>query len=173
MNARSMRGVFVVEFAIIGLLLFVLLFGVLEMGRLFFTVNALNEAVRRGARLAAVCDIQDVHILHRAIFNEAGDASESSLINNLQASQLVLDYFDADGQAVASPNDLTSPSGFRAIRFVQLRVQGFTFDLLIPTFYGTITLPVFQSTMPRESLGRHAEGPQGSDKPSAPGVTPC
>lgn len=48
MNARSMRGVFVVEFAIVGLMLFVLLFGVLEMGRLFFTVNALNEAARRG-----------------------------------------------------------------------------------------------------------------------------
>ncbi|MHC5348211.1 TadE/TadG family type IV pilus assembly protein [Metapseudomonas furukawaii] len=173
MNARSMRGVFVVEFAVIGLLLFVLLFGVLEMGRLFFTANALNEAARRGARLAAVCDIQDVHILHRAIFNEAGETGESSLIGNLQPSQLVLAYFDAEGEAVSSPNDLTSPTGFRAIRFVQLRVEGFTFDLLIPTFSGTITLPVFQSTLPRESLGRHAEGPQGSDKPSLPGVTPC
>lgn len=173
MNAKSMRGAFVVEFAIVGLLLFVLLFGVIEMGRLFFTVNALNEAVRRGARLAAVCDINDVHILHRAMFNTAGDASESKLIRNLKISQLTLDYFDEDGLRVASPNNLTSPSGFRAIRFVQLRVEGFNFRLLIPTLTRTITLPAFRSTMPRESLGRHAEGPQGWDKPSSPGITPC
>lgn len=173
MNVRSMRGVFVVEFAIIGLLVFILLFGVLEIGRLLFTVNALNEAVRRGARLAAVCDIHDSYILHRAMFNEVGDDSDSSLIGNLQVSHLTLDYFDEDGLPVPSPSNLTSPTGFRAIRFVQLRIEGFTFDPLIPTFGGTITLPAFRSTLPRESLGRHAEGPQGPDKPSAPGVTPC
>lgn len=50
MNRKHMRGVYVVEFAFIGLLVFVLLFGVLEMGRLYFTVNALDESARRGAR---------------------------------------------------------------------------------------------------------------------------
>lgn len=48
MSRKRMRGVYVVEFAIIGLLLFTLLFGVLEMGRLYFTVGTLNEVVRRG-----------------------------------------------------------------------------------------------------------------------------
>lgn len=158
MDRKRMQGVYVVEFAIIGLLLFILLFGVLEMGRLFFTVNALNETVRRGARLAAVCDIQDPHILHRTLFNEAGDSSSSSLIANLQTSNLVLAYFDEDGGTVTNPNDLSSPSGFRAIRYVQLRVENFTFDLLIPVLGGNIGLPVFRSTLPRESLGRSVEG---------------
>lgn len=158
MDRKRMHGVYVVEFAIIGLWLFVLLFGVLEMGRLFFTVNALNETARRGARLAAVCDIQDPHILHRALFNDAGDTSSSSLITNLQTSNLTLDYFDKDGVRVPNPNDLTSPSGFRAIRYVQLRVENFTFDLLIPVLGRNISLPVFRSTLPRESLGRSVEG---------------
>ncbi|MNF88311.1 TadE-like protein [compost metagenome] len=159
MDRKRMRGVYVVEFAIIGLLLFILLFGVLEMGRLFFTVNALNETVRRGARLAAVCDIHDPHILHRALFNEAGaSGSNSSLITNLQTLNLVLAYFDEDGDTVTNPNDLSSPSGFRAIRYVQLRVEDFTFDLLIPVLGGNIDLPVFRSTLPRESLGRSVEG---------------
>ena len=166
MNRQRMRGVYVVEFAIVGLLLFTLLFGVLEMGRLFFTVNALDEVVRRGARLAAVCDIQDPHILHRALFNEAGDASSSSLIATLQASHLKLDYFDKDGMQIPSPTDLTSPTGFRAIRYVQLRVENFTFNLLIPGFGGVFTLPVFRSTIPRESLGRHVED-------VAPQITAC
>ncbi|MNQ97074.1 TadE-like protein [compost metagenome] len=158
MDRKRMRGVYLVEFAIIGLLLFILLFGVLEMGRLFFTVNALNETVRRGARLAAVCDIQDPHVLHRALFNDAGDSSSSSLIANLQTSNLALAYFDEDGNTVTNPNDLSSPSGFRAIRYVQLRVENFTFDLLIPVLGRNITFPVFRSTLPRESLGRSVEG---------------
>ena len=105
MNARRMRGVYVVEFAIVGLLLFVLLFGVLEMGRLFFTVNALNETVRRGARLAAVCNIDDPRILRRAIFNAADETGTSGLIANLDTSDLRLVYLDANGAEIA-PADL-------------------------------------------------------------------
>ena len=167
MNARKMRGVYVVEFAIIGLLLFVLLFGVLEMGRLLFTVNALNETVRRGARLAAVCDISDPRILRRAIFNAADDSGASSLIANLDTADLSLIYLDENGAVVASPGDLSGATGFRAIRYVQLRIDNFTFDLLIPAVGGTLTLPAFRSTLPRESLGRHAESG------AVPEITPC
>jgi Flp pilus assembly protein TadG len=164
MNIKRMRGVYVVEFAIIGLLLFTLLFGVLEMGRLYFTVNALNETVRRGARLAAVCDISDPIILRRAIFNAATDSGASTLINNLGTADLSLTYLDVNGATVASPNDLAGVNGFRAIRYVQIRVANFSFNLLIPGFGGVFTLPAFRSTMPRESLGRHAE---------AGDITPC
>ncbi|MFC5695760.1 TadE/TadG family type IV pilus assembly protein [Pseudomonas sp. GCM10022186] len=167
MNARNMRGVYVVEFAIIGLMLFILLFGILEMGRLYFTVNALNETVRRGARLAAVCDISDPVILRRAIFNAANDAGASDLIVNLETADVALTYLDENGALVASPNNLVSANGFRAIRYVQLRVENFTFDLMIPVLGGTITLPVFRSILPRESLGRHAE------TGVSPGITPC
>lgn len=166
MNAKRMRGVFVVEFAIIGLLLFVLLFGVLEMGRLYFTVNGLDEVVRRGARLAAVCDIRDPRILRRAMFNDINNSGASSLIGYLEAADLSLVYLDENGGVVASPGDLVNVGGFRAIRYVQLRVDNFPFELLIPGF-GEITLPSFRSTIPRESLGRHAE------EGVAPEITPC
>lgn len=171
MNRKRMQGVYVVEFAIIGLLLFVLLFGVLEMGRLYFTVNALNETVRRGARLAAVCDptsnLEVQKILQRAIFNAANETGASSLINNLETADLSLTYLNENGAVVANPTDTSGPLGFRAIRYVQLRVANFTFDLLIPVLGGTITLPVFRSTLPRESLGRHAEAGV------VPEITPC
>ncbi|MGH8433785.1 MAG: TadE/TadG family type IV pilus assembly protein [Pseudomonas sp.] len=189
MNRKRMQGVYVVEFAIIGLLLFTLLFGVLEMGRLYFTVNALNETVRRGARLAAVCDIRDTDILRRAIFNEAGNSGDgvSRLIYSLETAHLTLTYLDENGGVVANPGPLDD---FSAIRYVQLSINGpdpdpdapssikkFTFDLLIPGFGMTITLPTFRATLPRESLGRHAEGAQPFDKPDALagalGVTPC
>ncbi|ERI53967.1 hypothetical protein N878_03010 [Pseudomonas sp. EGD-AK9] len=159
---------YVVEFAIIGLLLFTLLFGVLEMGRLYFTVNALDEVVRRGARLAAVCDIRDPVILRRAIFNAADEAGASRLIGRLQTADLSLVYLNETGATVASPDDFDSASGFRAIRYVQLRVENFPHELLIPGFGGVFTLPAFRSTIPRESLGRHAE----TDAPG-PEITPC
>lgn len=167
MNRRRMGGVYVVEFAIIGLLLFTLLFGVVEMGRLHFTVNALEEVVRRGARLAAVCDIQDPVILRRAIFNAADDAGASSLIGSLETVDLSLVYLDENGVVVPSPGDLVNASGFSAIRYVQLRVENFPYELLIPGFGGVFTLPAFRSTIPRESLGRHAE------EGVVPEITPC
>lgn len=173
MKRKGMGGVYVVEFAIIGSLLFLLLFGVLEFGRAYFTINAMNEVVRRGARLAAVCNIQDPVILYRAIFNgeEANNSDSSRIVAGLTPSDLKLQYFDDGGYPVPDPGGL----GFTAIRFVRLTVEDFPFNLLIPGFDGAITLPRFQATLPRESLGRHAEG----DKPEAIkydaplGITPC
>ncbi len=166
-NKRRMGGVYVVEFAIIGLLLFTLLFGVLEMGRLYFTVNGLDEVVRRGARLAAVCDISDPVILRRAIFNAANDVGASSLIGSLETADLTLVYLDENGVVVPSPGDLVGAGGFSSIRYVQLRVENFPHELLIPGFGGVFTLPAFRSTIPRESLGRHAEAGV------VPEITPC
>ncbi|TBW10712.1 pilus assembly protein [Azotobacter chroococcum] len=172
MGRKHMQGVYVVEFALVGLLLFVLLFGVLEMGRLYFTVNAMSEVVRRGARLAAVCDptteLEQQKVLRRAIFNAATSAGASSLIPDLQTSRLDLIYLDKDGGEVAGPNSVITTEQFRSIRFVRLRVDGFPFNLLIPGFDGAITLPTFQATLPRESLGRHAESDPDIDP-----ITPC
>ncbi|MEF9672697.1 TadE/TadG family type IV pilus assembly protein [Pseudomonas sp. MWU13-2100] len=164
MNRRQMRGVYAVEFAFIGLLVFILLFGVLEMGRLYFTVNALDESVRRGARLAAVCNISDPIVLQRAIFNAAGNTGTSQLITNLGTGNLTLTYLDANGTVVTNPTDTTSTTGFRAIRYVQLSLQGYVFNLFIPGFGVPIALPTFRATLPREALGHHSESGE---------VTPC
>ena len=164
MNRKHMRGVYTVEFALIGLMVFTLLFGVVEIGRLYFTVNALDEAVRRGTRLAAVCDINDEVVLRRAIFNAAGDAGNSQLIGDLTTANLTLTYLDVNGALVANPGDLVSLNGFRAIRYVQLSLQNFVFNLFIPGIGVPITLPPFRATLPRESLGRHSDTGE---------ITPC
>lgn len=164
MNRKHMRGTYTVEFAFIGLLMFTLLFGVVEMGRLYFTVNALDEAVRRGTRLAAVCNISDPVVLRRAIFNAATDAGTSQLIGNLATTHLTLTYLDVNGALVANPSDLVSVNGFRAIRYVRLSLQNFVFNLFIPGFGVPITLPTFRATLPRESLGRHSDSGE---------ITPC
>lgn len=167
MNGKRMRGVYLVEFAITSLVLFTLLFGVLEMGRLYFTVNLLSETVRRGARLAAVCDIKDPVILRRAMFNDSTNTGPSRLIASLATANLNLVYLDSNGAVVANPNDLTGANGYVAIRYVQLQVTNFSFNLLIPGFGDGFILPVFRSTAPRESLGRQP------DTTAIPEITPC
>ena len=163
-NMEHMRGTYIVEFSFVGLLVFILLFGVVEMGRLYFVANALDEAARRGARLAAVCNISDPVVLRRAIFNAATDAGTSQLISSLATSNLALTYLDANGAVVATPADTVSASGFRAIRYVRLSVQNYVFNLFIPGLGVPITLPPFRATLPRESLGRHSDSGE---------ITPC
>lgn len=163
MKRQHMHGVYVVEFAVIGMLLFILLFGALEMGRLLFTVNTLDESVRRGARLAVVCNIQDPEILRKAVFANTSN-TVSTIIGNLDTADLVLRYFDQNGVEITDP----SPSGgFSRIRFVQVSIERFPFHLFIPVLGGDIFLQPFRAVLPRESLGRHAE--QGV----SPEITPC
>ncbi len=53
---RDDRGAAMVEFAIIAPLLFLLVFGVIDFGRVFFLYNNLTNAAREGARAGAVLE---------------------------------------------------------------------------------------------------------------------
>ena len=52
--ARDSRGQSLVEFALVVPVLVVILFAIIEFGRLWMTVNVLTSAAREGARVAAV-----------------------------------------------------------------------------------------------------------------------
>ena len=51
---RESSGAAMVEFAIVAPLLFALIFGIIDFGRVFFLYNNLTNAAREGARLGAV-----------------------------------------------------------------------------------------------------------------------
>lgn len=65
---RSEEGAAAVEFALIASLLFMVLFGVIEFGRIFNELEVLNSAAREGARVAAV----------RGTANQVSDAVETA-----------------------------------------------------------------------------------------------
>jgi len=136
-----------VEFAIIGVVAMVVLFGLIEFGRLAFTLNALSEATRRGARMAAVCPINDPAIAQVATFN-APDGSQRPLLNGLGTGNIVVEYLNATGGVVGAP-----ATNFMQISYVRVRIANFQHQLLIPVFGRTFTTPAFPSTLPRESLG--------------------
>lgn len=53
-DLRGESGAAVVEFALVLPLILILVFGIIDVGRLMFTANSLTSAVREGARFAAV-----------------------------------------------------------------------------------------------------------------------
>jgi hypothetical protein len=137
-----------VEFAIVGLLAMTVVLALIEFGRMVFVLNALSEATRRGARMAAVCPINDPAIAKVAVFNAPGGGSTSTIVNGLTTANIVTEYLDQAGAVVAGP-----AGNFGQIRYVRVRIAGFQHQLLIPLLQLTFTVPGYPSTMPRESLG--------------------
>jgi len=138
------RGGTTVEFALVGTLFFLLLLATIEIGRAMFTWNALTEATRLGARAAAVCSVQSNSIANAALFNS------TQLVPGLLAAHINVSYLDASGTVVATP--APGNAGFNSVRYVQVSIRGYDLNLMIPGF-GSITLPPFTTTVPRESLG--------------------
>jgi len=151
---KKMRGLYIVEFAITGSLLMVLLFGCLEFGRITYTMAALNEGTRRAARLAAVCPIND-GVIAPAV-NFAGVVGFNSTVGG----NVNLQYLDDTGTPLGAP-------AASLVKYVQVGVTGYNIPLIIPGLNITITAPAFTVTLPAESLGLVRDPVLGGV------VTPC
>lgn len=157
-NLRRQRGVALVEFAIVAAIALLMLFAVLEIARAIFVANALTEATRRGARVAAVCPINDPAIAQVATFNAPGAGNSSPIVKYLDTTDFVLEYLDRAGTVIPDPD-----GNFQQIRYVQIRVTNFEHELLIPFANVAFTMPEFATRLPRESLGVPRSGV----------ITPC
>ena len=143
---RQQNGVTTLEFAIVGLLLFVVLFAVIEFGRALFVMNTLTEATRRGARMAAVCPVGDPKPASAAVFDSG--TGQSAVIPGLTPANILIEYLDINGAVIGGP-----AANFSQIRYVRARVVGFSLSLVIPTIMPTLPMSGFTTTLPRESLG--------------------
>lgn len=155
---RAQAGLTSVEFAIIGLTLMMVVFGVIEMSRAFFVVNALTEATRRGVRMAVVCPVGDPKPASVAVFDSGGGSS--AIVAGLTTANVQVQYLDINGNPIASPS---TPTNYGLIRYVSVSIVGFTHTMLIPSLVTSIPMNGFSATMPRESLG----------VPPVGTVTPC
>lgn len=128
------RGVAAVEFAIVSSLLFTVLFGVMEMGRLLWTWNAAVEATRFGARLAVVCDLNDSHIKSRMI----------SRLPSLANSNIVVTYLN--------PPNADNTCTTATCKAVNVSLTGYTHNTIIPFVPLSLTLPPFGTTLRKEFM---------------------
>lgn len=155
---HQQKGLYIVEFALVAALFFVLLFAVIEFARALFVWNTLTEATRRGARLAVVCPVGHASIANVTVFNAPAAAGASPILPGLDSSDVVTAYLDQTGTVTASFND---------IRYVRVSIAGFTHTLLIPALLPglpamTLNAPTFETTLPRESLGAVPDAGAGS-----------
>ena len=157
MKINKQLGGTTVEFAVVGLLTFGILFAIIEVGRGLFVWNALTEATRRGARIAAVCPVNDPAIAQVTIFDTPdGALSNSPIVFGLKTSDVNVRYLNAAGAVSAAPFgcfeldlDFTD-----CISFVEVSIDySHTFLIPLPLPVTTITAPKFTTTLPVESLG--------------------
>ena len=131
------RGVAAVEFALISSVFFMLLIGIMEMGRLLYYWNTATEATRLGARLAVVCDLNDADIKARM----------TALFPLLNPASILLDY---------------QPANCTAANCVQVTVSIIATGTIIPTYIPfvplSLTLPGFATTLSRESMQSSSGG---------------
>jgi len=133
---KKMRGVVMVEFAIVGAVLLMVIFGCLEFGRATYAFAALNEGTRRAARLAAVCPINDPVI--KPAVNFLG-------VYGFSTSDVTLTYLDVNGISLGG-----TPAS-NTVYYVRVSVTG-SIPLAIPFLSKTLS-PSFTVTLPAESLG--------------------
>lgn len=127
-------GAVAVEFALIAVLfLLALLVGIIELGRVFYYMNATAEATRLGARVAVVCDMS---------------VAQQNIIRDKMRGYL--DVLPADHIAIEYIPSSCAPENCRAVRVSVL--PGATYQGFIPFVPMTWTLPPFSTTLPRESL---------------------
>jgi len=139
MGKRRSRGGTLVEFTIVAGIFYMILFSIIEFGRLIYTWNVLEEVTRRAARLAAVCPTTDAN----GIFARA--TANGSILPDLLQTNLQIDYLDRDSGSTAV---------FTDIRYVQASIQGYQFQMTIPLVsFFPIPAPPFTTVLPSESLG--------------------
>ena len=146
MIRAKQKGATTVEFAIVASVMLMILFGVIEFGRVMFVGNALAESTRRGARLAAVCPVGDPMPAQAAIL--AGADGVSLIDANLTVANVSIVYLDVNGAPVANP-----AVNLAAIRYVRTSIVDYQQQMLIPFIMPSFLMPSFVATLPAESLG--------------------
>ena len=124
------RGAAAVDFALVSVVFFTLLIGVMEMGRLTYLWNTTAEATRLGARMAVVCDLSDPDIKARM----------RDLLPIVSTGDISVAY---------------TPGGcnVNTCQFATVSITTTTpIETYIPFLPMSVLMPSFTTTLPRESM---------------------
>ncbi|BBL92446.1 pilus biosynthesis protein TadE (plasmid) [Vibrio rotiferianus] len=142
MKIKQVKGLAVIEFTIMSSFFLLLIFSILSIGMLMFSMQAVSEATRTAARMAAVCQIGDAGVKDYV--------STNSLVSMVGVDNIQIEYLDENSSVLATPT-------INNVRFVRARAVGLNYQLMsLLGFLGTnglITIPSFETTIPSESLG--------------------
>jgi Flp pilus assembly protein TadG len=136
---KRQTGAAAVEFAIVSVVFFTLLIGIMEMGRMLFYWNTVAEMTRAGARLAAICDPDDPQIPARI-----AAAFPSVPVDGIEVSY-------------TPQNCDVQTCELVTVRVVVNRPIA-NFIPFVPASVNAITMPEFTTTIPRESMQNVFQG---------------
>jgi Flp pilus assembly pilin Flp len=111
MLMRDEEGAAVVEFALVMPILALIIFGIIDFGRAFYTVNNIISAVREGARYGAILSAPSSPTGEQEIRDRVRSVSQPFGGDTLTDDRILIDF---DGE------------------FVRVRVDSFPFQPLTP-----------------------------------------
>lgn len=140
---RKQRGTAIVEFALVALIFFTLLMGIMEFGRWLFTLNAANEATRLGARLGVVCSMSDKANIQTRMHQ---------MVGGIPVDKMIIDY------APSGCNESNCKTVTAWVGTLNHSLPA-TFSPLIPFLGGSYPIPEFITSLPRELMSSAAGNP--------------
>ncbi|HEV7473842.1 MAG TPA: TadE/TadG family type IV pilus assembly protein [Pyrinomonadaceae bacterium] len=141
---KNQRGAALVEFALVGLVFFSVLFGVIEFGRLLWTHNALMDATRKGVRYATLRQNDSagqLAVKKMVVYGDpnANPATATPVVSGLTTSDVNVSYQNYNGIQLSSKATVS--------------ITNYQFRFAIPMVGGTLTMPSYQTSLPGESAG--------------------
>ena len=138
------RGAALVEFAICATIFLVVVFGVLEFGRMLWVHNALADATRRAARYAVTRgkSNEPSSETQQAIKNVAvygnPEGSGSPLVDGLAPGQVMITFSDDYGLGAGS---------------VSVEIDKYEFQFVLPLLGTKVQMPAYRTALTSESAG--------------------
>ena len=158
-NRRGEQGTTMAEFAIISALFFMIIFGIIEFGRLLYTHNALTDAARRGARYAVLhheTTADEACVKNIVVYGETNVDPKTclpagpALLNGPTTDNVRVTYEGADDDN----NPVTPATDFGMnLGTASVSIENYTFNLSIPLMHRTLTMPHYVTTLTAESAG--------------------
>lgn len=170
-GSKRQRGAAAVEFALVAMVFFLVLLGILEFGRLLYLWNTTQEVTRRAARTAVVRWMNDADAVQREAIFRGGESGTVTLpagaeLNNASVNIRYLSAYDpATGTtAEVDPPPESAQDNITAcldvlrtnscVRYVEASVSNVSYVPMVGLFpWLAIPLPVSTVTMPAESMG--------------------
>lgn len=150
-HRKNEKGASMAEFAVVALVFLMIIFGIIEFGRLLYTHNALTDAARRGARYAALRAQNHPCVVPAVMYGETNinpttcapiPADRPPLINGMVPGNVVVTYAGTPGFPYGMNNGTAT-----------VTIQNYDFILSIPLLTRTIRMPAYRTTLPAESAG--------------------
>ena len=145
-NRTGEHGATMAEFAIISVVFFMIIFGIIEFGRLFYTHNALTDAARRGARYAVLHQSTDIACVKKIVVYGETHVNPSTCVATGPA---LINGLTTDNVIVTYAADYGTNLGIATVQITDYR-----FNLSIPFARQTLTMPHYVTTLTAESAGR-------------------